>query len=61
MDWWAGVQVAGGRTEREALKLFYLTFGVDALSARALKSSDAVALRGRVFATLPSPVRDKIA
>lgn len=61
MEWWAGVQVAGGLTERESLKLFYLTFGVDALSARALKSSDAGALRGRVFDSLPSPVQKQIA
>jgi hypothetical protein len=46
--WWAGMQTARGLTESETYRLFYLTFGVDVLSAQALGRPDATALAERV-------------
>ena len=58
-EWWAGVQVARGLDERQAQRLFYLDFGVDALSARGLRAVEADALRERIYDTLPDYVREQ--
>jgi len=42
---WAGAGKAAGRSDSELYRLFYLTFGVDVLSAKALGTKDAEALR----------------
>lgn len=46
MDLWAGWQQhAHGRTPSEIQRLFFLTYGIDALSAQALGATDAESLR----------------
>ncbi len=53
MDWWRGVKLSEGLSERESFKSFYLEFGIDVLSARALTAKDADELCERIRATLP--------
>jgi len=48
MAWWAGHHRARGRSDAEAYRRFYHTFGTDALSAQALGPDDAVALADRI-------------
>jgi len=52
--WCAGASVRAPRTlsDREQAKAFYLTFGVDVMTACSLKAADAIALRSRVDAAL---------
>lgn len=48
---WGGGQSAktpGGLSDEEQMKLFYLTFGIDVLSAQALSRAQAATLRERV-------------
>lgn len=45
---WAGWRVSEGYTIRESQKLFYITFGVDVLSAQALNIKDADELKIKV-------------
>lgn len=45
---WLGDQMRAGRSDREAQKLWFLTFGVDVLSARALGRAEAEALTARL-------------
>ena len=47
--WWAGHQRAAGRSDSESYRRFFHTFGVDVLSAQALKRDDALALAERVI------------
>lgn len=49
MSLWGGRQRAIGVTDRESYKLFFLTFGVDILTAQTLSRSDATALKIRVL------------
>ncbi len=53
LDWWRGVKVSEGLSERESYKAFYLEFSVDVLSARALPAKDADELCERIRVTLP--------
>lgn len=53
LDWWRGVKASEGLSERESFKTFFLEFGIDVLSARALPAKDANELRERIRATLP--------
>ena len=53
LDWWRGVKVSEGLSERESYKAFYLEFSIDVLSARALSAKDADELCARVRTTLP--------
>ena len=53
MDWWGGVHASEGLSERECYRLFYLTYGIDAASARVLTSKDADALCTRIRSSLP--------
>lgn len=48
MEWWGGVHKAHGLDDQSAMKAFYLTFGVDVLSAQALGREDAFKLAERV-------------
>jgi superfamily II DNA or RNA helicase len=48
MDLWAGQQYARGLSDHEINRGFYLSFGVDTLSARGLREEDAVALKNRI-------------
>ena len=48
IQWWAGVQAHRGRTTREGYRRFFLSFGIDVLSAQALGEADALALADRV-------------
>lgn len=48
MAWWAGHHRAAGRSDSELFRIFYLTFGVDWLSAQALESESAFDLGERV-------------
>lgn len=57
LDWWRGVKAAQGLGERESYRAFWLEFGVDALSARALSAKDADALCDRIRASLPFVAR----
>lgn len=53
VNYWAGIQVYGlGRTESEAYRRFYHTFGCDVLSAQTLSGPEMVALAERVRQTL---------
>lgn len=52
MSVWAGWRTQLGQTPSELQKLFYLTFGTDVLSARALGAPEAYELRDRVQARL---------
>lgn len=45
---WAGVQRAAGRPDWESYRRFYLTFGIDVLSAQALGTREAGELTQRV-------------
>jgi hypothetical protein len=57
MDWWRGVQVANGLGERESYRLFFLRYGVDVLTARALSSKPADELSERIRKDLPFGVQ----
>lgn len=46
--WWASYQRALGRDDSESYKRFYWKFGIDVLSAQALKTNDAFELANRV-------------
>jgi superfamily II DNA or RNA helicase len=46
--WWAGYQQSHGRTDAESYRLFYHTFGVDVLTAQALKRADALKLAEKI-------------
>lgn len=50
MVWGAGMSVRtpGGMSDREQAKAFYLTFGVDVLTAQSLTRADAAALRAKI-------------
>lgn len=48
MECWNNIHKARGRNERESMRIFYQTFGVDTLSAKALGRPDALALADRV-------------
>lgn len=50
MAQFGGIHHAGGRTDREIQKLFFLTFGVDVLTAMAMSRADAEKLAARVDA-----------
>lgn len=52
MALWAGWQTQQGRSDSEGQKLFYLTFGVDMLTAQTLSKPDAENLTARVQETL---------
>jgi superfamily II DNA or RNA helicase len=54
IDWWAGIQQASGRSQQQTYRLFYLRYGVDVLSARALATDTADALRARICEDMPS-------
>lgn len=46
--WWAGYQRAAGRPDSESYRRFFFAFGVDVLTAQALKTADALALAERI-------------
>lgn len=48
ISWWAGFQRAAGRDDSESYRRFYFKFGLDVLSAQALKTEEALTLAGRV-------------
>jgi DNA repair protein RadD len=50
--WWAGEQRARGLDDGEIYRLFYLTFGIDTLSAWALKKPEADILSNRIDSLL---------
>jgi len=54
MNLWGGWRLYLGETLREGQKRFYLTFGIDVMSACALGASEADALMARVQADLTS-------
>lgn len=49
---WAGWQMVQGRSQQEGYRRFYHRYGVDVLSAQALGTADALALRDKVQADL---------
>lgn len=49
MAWWAGHHRHNGRDNAAIFRTFYLTFGLDWLSAQALQANDADALSERVM------------
>ena len=57
MDWWAGHHLSLGNEMRQAYRAFFLEFGVDAMSARTLKTDAAHKLRQRIHDTLPQDVK----
>lgn len=53
IDWWAGWRKANGvNCPRERQKEFFFNFGVDVLSAKALKTKDAKALQDRIYTAM---------
>lgn len=54
MAQWGGVHHANGEDDRTIQRRFFLTFGIDVLSATALGRSDAVALTVKLHMTAPS-------
>jgi len=48
MAWWAGYQESLGREEPERLRRFFFAFGIDALSAKALRRADALELANKI-------------
>lgn len=52
MAQWGGVRRAAGDDDRRIQRRFFLTFGVDVLSAQALAASDAAALAAKVRGVL---------
>lgn len=48
MAWWAGHQEKLGRTIQESYKRFYLTFGVDVMSAQSLGKPEAIELADKI-------------
>lgn len=55
MNWWAGKTIGAGFSEREAYRIFYHTFGIDALSATALNRADAEKLANKINYHLGGP------
>jgi DNA repair protein RadD len=49
---WGGYRKHEGLTEREAQKKFYLTFGIDVLTAQTLNAKDAAALQDKIERTM---------
>lgn len=49
---WAGLQRADGLSDRHSYKRFYVTFGIDALSAKALNTDDAYMLAHKIRGTM---------
>jgi DNA repair protein RadD len=52
MELWVGGRIRQGDTDYQVHRRFWLTFGLDVLSANALGRADAVALTGRILETL---------
>jgi len=48
LAWWGGLQQSLGRTDDEAYRRFYLTFGIDVMTAQTLGAREAEALEQRV-------------
>lgn len=48
ISWWAGWHRSQGRSDSEVYRLFYFKFGMDIMSAQALKSKDALELAGKI-------------
>ncbi len=48
LQWWGGYQRSLGRSDSESYRRFYFKFGMDVLSAQALKRSEAVALTEQI-------------
>lgn len=46
--WWAGYQRAKGRDDSESYRRFYFKYGIDVLSAQALKRKDALILAEKI-------------
>lgn len=58
IEWWAGVQHSRGLDDRESMRRFFRTFGVDVLTAKTLKAEDARTLQKRIFTDLPKSIRN---
>ncbi len=48
MAWWGGYHRAAGRTDSEIYRRFYFAFGVDMMTAQALKTAEALTLADRI-------------
>lgn len=48
MSWWGGYHAEHGRDSREIQKRFYHAFGIDVLSAQALKRAEALTLANKI-------------
>jgi hypothetical protein len=48
MAWWGGYHRALGREDSEIYRRFYFAFGVDFMTAQALKTADALALAEQI-------------
>lgn len=48
IQWWAGLQNYKGHDDSQAYKLFYWRFGMDVLSAQALRTTQAVELEQKI-------------
>ena len=51
IDQWAGVVMAKGLGHEQAMRAFYLTFGVDVLTAQTGTAKDMLALKERIERT----------
>lgn len=52
---WAGYERAAGRSDKEIMRKFYLTYGVDLWTAQTLKREDMLTLAEKVQAVIPVP------
>ena len=52
---WAGYERAAGRSDKEIMRKFYLTHGVDLWTAQTLKREDMLTLAEKVQAVIPVP------
>lgn len=53
---WAGYERAAGRSDKEIMRKFYITHGVDLWTAQTLKREDMLTLAEKVQAVIPVPV-----
>lgn len=52
---WGGYERAAGLSDKEIMRKFYLTYGVDLWTAQTLKRDEMLSLAERVQATIPVP------
>lgn len=52
ISWWAAFKQKEGYTDSQIYRYFYLNFGVDIMTAQALKANDAYSLTGKIWGSV---------